>query len=1051
MTRGPVSVRYVWDADYGGIEFPRKKTTVLRITGPKRGLYWRAATLDLFDSDRWLEAPSAVGRGTSYTRSSTRPWGQTQAEAHVRALAATVDRASHQRARVRPAAARPGPGNRSTWVRQDVEVVGLRDQRVIGAAQPVALEGPRLGTFHQFADGIVVVDRDLRRGQRYTVWSYAPRPQPAELARVEAEYPAALDRFRDIGRTRVDPFGRPGRDARVDALFADDRYAALWPYEELWNQARRLRAGARTPYGAVVAIETWLRTTGGFAYDESPPPAAGLAAARALRRRREAGLLPALRRRDGADAPLPRRSPRAWPPGSRAASARTAAGRSPTTTRTRGSRSGSRATAGSLSIRRRAAAASPLRTARLRQRSTQATRPRRSVPPAAAPPPAGPESSDQLALLKEQLAERNAARQGGGGGNSGRSALWVLLLALGVAGIGDRRGEARAPPPSLPDARSAAACDGGAARARRASWPTRESREPERDAGRAARARADRARRRRAEVRGGRSRRRASGRPPGQPPRPTRHAASCARCSARFAERSRPGRPAARSRRAPVAPDVIPHAVVMAAGLGTAAASADGAVREAGAPDRRQARRRPGSSGSSSRRAAGRRRSSSAISASRFPALLGDGERLRRRAPLRHPAAAGRLGRRGSACSRGAAVPRRAPPTPCLHAGERRRRRGRSRATAARSRSGVSPRACRCGCATASSNASATSTAPDELSGAPLWARRRRGARASLPRQPSLGARERVSSRDRRGRGCGGGRDRADARPDESARPAGAQLPLPEPAMTDAYDLFQQGRTHLKEGMAAQATVALEKAKKLEPDEGLDPRGARDRLFPDPALAGGRGRVPGRARALADGRLRALRARPGAREAGPGRRGERPLQARQLAFTEQRALRRADHGARRRGLTDEGRRPAGCTRVRASRRLRRGGDRSRRSSFSSASRPVTRRSTPTGSRARSRGCASSRTRTASSIARCSTRAAPRSSSASSRCSPTRRRGTARASRTPPSPQRRTSLYERFCAALCATWASRCRPGVFGARMEVELVNDGPVTIVLDVR
>ena len=37
--------------------------------------------------------------------------------------------------------------------------------------------------------------------------------------------------------------------------------------------------------------------------------------------------------------------------------------------------------------------------------------------------------------------------------------------------------------------------------------------------------------------------------------------------------------------------------------------------------------------------------------------------------------------------------------------------------------------------------------------------------------------------------------------------------------MSDAYDFFQQGRTHLKGGMAAQATVALEKAKKLEPDK----------------------------------------------------------------------------------------------------------------------------------------------------------------------------------------------------------------------------------------
>jgi Flp pilus assembly protein TadD len=37
--------------------------------------------------------------------------------------------------------------------------------------------------------------------------------------------------------------------------------------------------------------------------------------------------------------------------------------------------------------------------------------------------------------------------------------------------------------------------------------------------------------------------------------------------------------------------------------------------------------------------------------------------------------------------------------------------------------------------------------------------------------------------------------------------------------VTDAYDFFQQGRAHLKDGMPAQATVALEKAKKLEPEK----------------------------------------------------------------------------------------------------------------------------------------------------------------------------------------------------------------------------------------
>ena len=67
----------------------------------------------------------------------------------------------------------------------------------------------------------------------------------------------------------------PGRDRLVDGLFADDRYLALWPYESMWEEAQRLRADARTPYGAVVAIETWLRSTGGFVYDESPPATDG--------------------------------------------------------------------------------------------------------------------------------------------------------------------------------------------------------------------------------------------------------------------------------------------------------------------------------------------------------------------------------------------------------------------------------------------------------------------------------------------------------------------------------------------------------------------------------------------------------------------------------------------------------------------------------------------------------------------------------------------------------------------------------------------------------
>jgi len=47
------------------------------------------------------------------------------------------------------------------------------------------------------------------------------------------------------------------------------------------------------------------------------------------------------------------------------------------------------------------------------------------------------------------------------------------------------------------------------------------------------------------------------------------------------------------------------------------------------------------------------------------------------------------------------------------------------------------------------------------------------------------------------------------------------------------------------------------------------------------------------------------------------------------------------------------------------------------------------------------------------------------------------------------PEQAEALYERFCAALRALGVD-VATGVFGARMQVALLNDGPVTIVLDV-
>ena len=47
------------------------------------------------------------------------------------------------------------------------------------------------------------------------------------------------------------------------------------------------------------------------------------------------------------------------------------------------------------------------------------------------------------------------------------------------------------------------------------------------------------------------------------------------------------------------------------------------------------------------------------------------------------------------------------------------------------------------------------------------------------------------------------------------------------------------------------------------------------------------------------------------------------------------------------------------------------------------------------------------------------------------------------------PERAEPLYERFCAALRELGVT-VETGVFGARMQVELENDGPVTVVVDM-
>lgn len=243
----PVGVEYVWTANYGGIDFPDEETPVLRIAGPERRHYWRATTLDTFTRDTWIESP------------------------YVRGVGELGGAVPHDP---------PLPADsldRSRQLRQDVEVLGLRDDHLVAAATPVRYRGD-LGEVLYLTDGIVRTPRGLRPGQKYTVWSYAPQPGPEALAALGGAYPKDMLRFLDVGRTRMPawPEDRAARDAEVDAVFADRDRLDLVPYRGVLATARRVVGDAVAPYEAVVALESWFRSAGGFRYDEQPPTGVGL-------------------------------------------------------------------------------------------------------------------------------------------------------------------------------------------------------------------------------------------------------------------------------------------------------------------------------------------------------------------------------------------------------------------------------------------------------------------------------------------------------------------------------------------------------------------------------------------------------------------------------------------------------------------------------------------------------------------------------------------------------------------------------------------------------
>jgi transglutaminase-like putative cysteine protease len=240
-----VGVRYVWDANYDGFRWPRKTTTVLKIKASPRSVYWRATTLDVFDGTRWIEEHRPV-----------------RAQLFDGKLDLTQDDP------LVPSAAR----NPESWHKVDVEVEALADNHLVAPSVPVAY-GLDFGGPQFWQGGTGTLPRELERGDRYAAWSYSPTPTPAELAAAKRGYPAAVVPYLEVypGVNAPPAFGTPRRNAMTRLFLSVNRIDP-----GLYDKARQVVGGTHSPYGAALALESWLRTTGGFKYTTRPLGSGGI-------------------------------------------------------------------------------------------------------------------------------------------------------------------------------------------------------------------------------------------------------------------------------------------------------------------------------------------------------------------------------------------------------------------------------------------------------------------------------------------------------------------------------------------------------------------------------------------------------------------------------------------------------------------------------------------------------------------------------------------------------------------------------------------------------
>ena len=230
-------ISFRWDQSYGPLDWPQKGTLLIEVSSEKVH-YWKATNLDIFDGVRWARSTGPV-----------------------------AEPALGEPLKYHPKGVDPSPD--PEWVdRVNFEVRGLTSDVAIGAGTTLALRPiEALPT----PDAIWPVSHELRPGSRYTALVYDPKPSPIEMRAAGTAYPSEAGRYvtftlsggSDGARTIESPFwGKTGPPSIGDEVQGT-------PYESMYALARRLAAGAPTPYDAARRIELYLRSN--FQYRQDVP------------------------------------------------------------------------------------------------------------------------------------------------------------------------------------------------------------------------------------------------------------------------------------------------------------------------------------------------------------------------------------------------------------------------------------------------------------------------------------------------------------------------------------------------------------------------------------------------------------------------------------------------------------------------------------------------------------------------------------------------------------------------------------------------------------